>query len=40
MTAKIKIHQHVIFIEPQKFDTADINCFKVTFIFQNYETIV
>ena len=34
MTAKIKIRQYryVIFIKPQKFDTADIKCFIVFFI--------
>ena len=29
MTAKIKMRQYVIFIKPQKFDTADIYCFTV-----------
>ena len=29
MTAKIKILQYVIFIEPRKFDTANIKCFTV-----------
>ena len=27
MTAKIKLRQYVIFIQPQKFDTADIKRF-------------
>ena len=27
MTAKIKIVQYVIFIEPRKFNTADIKCY-------------
>ena len=29
MTVKIKIRQYVIFINPQKFDTEDIQCFAV-----------
>ena len=31
MTAKIKIRQYVIFIEPQKFNTADIECYTVLY---------
>ena len=27
MTAKIKIGEYAIFVEPRKFDTADIKCF-------------
>ena len=30
VTAKIKMRQYVIFIEPRKFDTADIQCFTVS----------
>ena len=30
MTAKINIRQYVIFIEPRKFDIADIKCFTVS----------
>ena len=29
MNAKIKMCQHVIFIKPQKFDTANMKCFTV-----------
>ena len=29
MTVKIKILQYVIFVELQKFDTADIKCFTI-----------
>ena len=30
MTAKIKIRQYIIVIEPRKSDTADIKCFTVS----------
>ena len=33
MTTKMKINQYVIFIEPRKFDTADIKCFTVHCIY-------
>ena len=32
MTAIIRIRQYVIFIEPRKFNTADIKCFTVKLI--------
>ena len=35
MNPKIKMHQYVIFIKPQNFDTADIWCFIIlSFLFQ------
>ena len=39
MTAKIKMHQYVIFIELRKFDTAYIKCLTVSFYFKIYSLI-